>query len=229
MRVKDLKKHLDQNNIAVEQWEITIIKSIKKQEKLFETSCKEININTNSRKEFEKKIADKIKAFGKSVDEISDYSNYIQDFENISTDELEKQGNQIISDIEKTSTAFWNDEDKMEFNIIYSRFIELKKKITITNHISNFFLKYSATKTLIQLIIFSLSFFSSYYLGQKLEPYFNNFNDISVQFFIAVILFLTLEKILEKLEEYLVYWRVCRLFQYFRMIMPLTEKLKSKQ
>ena len=56
------------------------------------------------------------------------------------------------------SKNFWTDEDKKEFDIIYSTFIEIIKKITITNRIFNFFIKYEITKMLTQLLIFFISF-----------------------------------------------------------------------
>lgn len=225
MTIKALKKYLDDKNIVVEQWELTTIKLIKKQEDLFEISSKEIESNEISRKKFEKNLSKKLDAFGKSVDELSKYA---EEIENLSNEELEKRGDQIIAGLE-SSKNFWNDEDKKEFDSIYSEFLEQQKKIIVTNRIFNIFLKYEVTKTIIQLIIFGISFFSSYYLGLILEPHFSYFNDISVQFFIAVILFATLEKLLDKLETYLVYWRVSKLFKYFTVLLFLTKKLKPKQ
>ncbi|MBA9074282.1 putative PurR-regulated permease PerM [Flavobacterium gossypii] len=226
MKINELKEYLVSKNLVVEQWELTIISLIKEQEKLFETSSEKINGNAKSRKIFEKRLSKKAKAFGNSVEELTQYTNDIRDMENMSMEELERRGEQLIASFEN-SKNFWTLKDKNNFNTIYSEFIEIKKNITITNRISNFFLKYEFTKTLVQLLIFTVSFIFSYFGGQALEPYFTHFNDITIQFFIALILFLTLEKVLDKFEDYLVYWRVNRLFKYFRIIMPLTQRLKN--
>ncbi len=228
MTNRDYKKLLKDKGINIHQMDDTLSKELNEMETYFSISFKDSIDYFKKARKFKKTLKEK----SAEVDSaLADLDNFIKSIDKIikqpdvplDEKEMDRVNNRLKDAVEGT----WTENDKLELETIAKSYITLNLKNDLGINISNKLLKNELFKMGIQTLIFFLTFFGSYFINLKLEKYFLMFGQLCSQFLIALIIFLTLEALLNLLEEKLLYWRIKKLHYSFAAIRPLMIKSKK--
>jgi hypothetical protein len=198
-------------------------------DKFFKIASREVFGFVIKKIAFKKILQKKSRNIDKSLADLNKQIDKIGN-DNLSMDELHSTGikiDAIIADLGKAFKESWTNTDKDNFHEIMDEYYRLNIRNSISIRLINELSKNDFFKLVIQFSVFLLTFLGTYIINPYLDKYLLPLGQFWSQFIIALVLFLSLEKILQLLEEYLLYWRVMKLFISYAYLYSIIKKAQE--
>lgn len=230
MKNSEYKRLLAEKKVNIHQMEDLLTAELHEIDEFFSIPNRTIWNYLKKKWKFKRSLRIKNKVVSESFKELNKFVKKISD-DNIDIADLEMEaskGENVLNRLESAINNSWNDETKLTFEELFQSYRELKIKNEFGILLSGKLLYNEYFKLLIQLIIFLVTFFGSYFISNWLESVFDSSHPFWNQFIIAVILFLSLERFTNWLENYLLIWRVRKLQEFKILITPLVIEAKKR-
>lgn len=190
----------------------------------FSISFKESLGYSKAKKNYRKKQKAKSQEFDEASYELDKILSQMGNLEfDFNESDFEEKTERLLN----ASKNLWSEDDKKEVINLINLYYNLNIKNDIGIIISNKIINNEFFKLLLQIIIFIFSFTFSYWISMKLDFLEINYGKFIGQMLIALIIFLTLEKILDYVKKELHYWRIMKLHFSYGSIIPIIEKAKN--
>lgn len=152
------------------------------------------------------------------------------DINDMSIDNFEKASQQIentLPKLQKQVDKIWTENDKKIFSDIFKMYSEITIKNKVSIKIVTLLTKNELVKLFIQALIFLFTYVGTYFASPILESFYSSLGDFWSDFFTALILFLSLERLAGIIEERLLIWRVKNMWLSFIKLEPVFERAQK--
>jgi hypothetical protein len=226
----NFRKQLKKEGIDVKFLEDFLEKQLNENDAYFKVTFKEAFEYYKSNRSLKNSIRKKSKEFSKVVsiaNEAVKESHKIIDNINTGNNKNRQRLYELTEILKNFKLDIWNQDDKALFYHLVDKYIYLNAKNKAGLAISKLLLRNEWLKIAIQTLIFFISFLGSYLISPTLEKLYSPLGTFLSKLIPAIFLFITLEKLLNLLEDRLLYKRVEVLFKKHVKISSMIDSCKE--